>query len=110
MFSKTLLIVDDTPLFIRLAKDLFRREQVDILTAHSGPEAVEIAKHNKTDLILMDLYMTEGDGDDAAVRIYLAHYPDGPEKPEGIASTSHPYYEWERDRDYALFLAYQDLL
>ncbi|MGD9020024.1 MAG: hypothetical protein PVF84_07220, partial [Desulfuromonadales bacterium] len=52
MFSKTLLIVDDTPLFVRLAKDLFRREQIDILTAHSGPEAVEIAKHNKTDLIL----------------------------------------------------------
>jgi CheY-like chemotaxis protein len=69
MFSKTLLIVDDTPLFVRLAKDLFRREQIDILTAHSGPEAVEIAKRNKTDLILMDLYMTEGDGDDACRQI-----------------------------------------
>ena len=69
MFSKTILIVDDTPLFLRLAKDLFRREQVDILVANSGPKAVETAKKNKTDLILMDLYMTEGDGDEACRQI-----------------------------------------
>lgn len=69
MFSKTLLIVDDTPLFVRLAKDLFRREQIDILVAHSGPAAVETARQNKTDLILMDLYMTEGDGDEACRQI-----------------------------------------
>ena len=69
MFSKTLLIVDDTPLFIRLAKDLFRREQVDILTAQSGPEAVEIVRTTKIDLILMDLYMAEGDGDEACRQI-----------------------------------------
>lgn len=69
MFSKTLLIVDDTPLFIRLAKDLFRREQVDILTAQNGPEAVKIIKMTKIDLVLMDLYMTGGDGDDACRQI-----------------------------------------
>jgi len=69
MFSKTLLIVDDTPLFLRLAKDLFRREQINILTAQNGPEAVEIAKTTKTDLILMDLYMAEGDGDEACRQI-----------------------------------------
>ena len=69
MFSKTILIADDTPLFVRLAKDLFRREQVDILVAESGPEAVEMVKNNKTDLILMDLYMTGGDGDEACRQI-----------------------------------------
>jgi CheY-like chemotaxis protein/Tfp pilus assembly protein PilZ len=69
MFSKTLLIVDDTPLFLRLAKDLFRREQIEILIAESGPEAVEIAKQNNIDLILMDLFMTEGDGDEACQQI-----------------------------------------
>ena len=69
MFSKTLLIVDDTPLFIRLAKDLFRREQIDILTAQNGPEAVEVAKTTRIDLILMDLYMTGGDGDEACRQI-----------------------------------------
>ena len=69
MFSKTILIVDDTPLFIRLAKDLFRREQVDILVATSGPEAVAKAKNNKIDMILMDLYMSGGDGDEACRRL-----------------------------------------
>jgi len=72
MFSKTLLIVDDTPLFIRLAQDLFRREQVNILVAQSGPEAVGITKSTKIDLILMDLYMKEGDGDDACRHIKSA--------------------------------------
>ena len=69
MFSKTILIADDTPLFVRLAKDMFRREQVDILVAESGPEAVEMARNNKTDLILMDLYMAGGDGDEACRQI-----------------------------------------
>ncbi len=69
MYSKTILIADDTPLFVRLAKDLFRREQVDILIAQNGPEAVEIAKTTKTDLILMDLYMSGGDGDEACRQI-----------------------------------------
>lgn len=69
MFSKTILIADDTPLFVKLAKDLFRREQVDILVAENGPEAVEMVKNNKIDLILMDLHMTGGNGDEACKQI-----------------------------------------
>lgn len=69
MFSKTILLVDDTPLFIKIAKDFFRREQINILTANSGPEAVTIAKSDKPDLIFMDLYMIGGDGDIACKEI-----------------------------------------
>ena len=69
MFSKTILLVDDTPLFIKIAKDFFRREQINILTANSGPEAVTIAKNEKPDLIFMDLYMIGGDGDLACKEI-----------------------------------------
>jgi CheY-like chemotaxis protein len=69
MFSKTILLVDDTPLFIKIAKDFFRREQINILTANSGPEAVTIAKNEKPDLIFMDLYMIGGDGDIACKEI-----------------------------------------
>ena len=51
MFSKTILIADDTPLFVKLAKDLFRREQVDILVAENGPEAVEMVKNKRPAII-----------------------------------------------------------
>lgn len=63
MYSKTILLVDDTPLFIKLAQDFFRREQVNILTAKNGPEAVATVKTHKPDLVFMDLYMAGGDGD-----------------------------------------------
>jgi CheY-like chemotaxis protein len=69
MYSKTILLVDDTPLFIKLAKDFFRREQVIILTASNGPEAVTVVTNEKPDLVFMDLYMLGGDGDEACRQI-----------------------------------------
>ncbi len=68
-FSKTVLLVDDTPLFIKLAKEFFRREQVNILTAGNGPEAVTTVKKEEPDLVFMDLYMFGGDGDEACKEI-----------------------------------------
>jgi CheY-like chemotaxis protein len=69
MYSKTILLVDDTPLFLKIAKDFFRREQVNILTATNGPEAVAVVKKVQPDLVLMDLYMFGGDGDEACKEI-----------------------------------------
>lgn len=65
MFSKTILLVDDTPLFVRMAEDFLRREQVNILTATNGPDAVKAVRMNKPDLVFMDLYMPGFDGDEA---------------------------------------------
>jgi CheY-like chemotaxis protein len=69
MYSKTILLVDDTPLFLKIAKDFFRREQVNILTATNGPEAVAFVKKDRPDLVFMDLYMFGGDGDEACKEI-----------------------------------------
>jgi CheY-like chemotaxis protein len=69
MYSKTILLVDDGQFFLKMAEDSFRREQVNILTANSGPEAVDILKENKIDLVFMDLYMPGGDGDEACREI-----------------------------------------
>ena len=69
MYSKTILLVDDTPLFLKIAKDFFRREQVNILTASNGPEAVAVVKKQQPDLVFMDLYMFGGDGDEACKEI-----------------------------------------
>jgi CheY-like chemotaxis protein len=64
MYSKTILLVDDVPLFSEMAKAQFRRDQINILTAQSGSEAVDIIRNKKPDLVFMDLYMPGGDGDE----------------------------------------------
>jgi len=69
MYSKTILIVDDWRLFLEMIEDIFRREQVDLLKAKSGPEAVELIRKERPDLVFMDLFMKGGNGDDACREI-----------------------------------------
>lgn len=69
MYSKKILIVDDTPLFIKLVQDFFRREQVVILTADNGLAAIKVIKEERPDLVFMDLYMPGMDGDKACLQI-----------------------------------------
>ena len=69
MYSKTILIVDDWRLFLKMIEDVFRREQVNILKAKCGPEAVDLIRKKRPDLVFMDLYMTGGNGDDACREI-----------------------------------------
>lgn len=65
MYSKTILLVDDWQLFLEMIEDIFRREQVNILRAKCGPEAVDVIRKEQPDLVFMDLYMPGGNGDDA---------------------------------------------
>jgi len=69
MYSKTILIVDDWQLFQEMIEDIFRREQVTILKAKSGPDALEVIRKERPDLVFMDLFMTGGNGDDACREI-----------------------------------------
>jgi len=68
-YSKKILIVDDIPLYIEMAKGFFRRDQVILLTAKSGPEAVASVREHKPDIVFMDLYMPGGDCDVACKEI-----------------------------------------
>jgi CheY-like chemotaxis protein len=69
MYSKTILIVDDWRLFLEMIEDIFRREQVDILKAKCGPDAVALIRKERPDLVFMDLFMAGGNGDDACREI-----------------------------------------
>jgi CheY-like chemotaxis protein len=69
MYSKSILIVDDVPFFLKMAADCFRREQIDITTAKGGLEAISVTRKIKFDLIIMDLYMPGCDGDEACREI-----------------------------------------
>ncbi len=62
--KKKVLLVDDVKLFIELEKTFFqRKDTIEVLTAASGRQALEIVEAERPDLVYMDLYMPEMNGD-----------------------------------------------
>jgi CheY-like chemotaxis protein len=56
------LVVDDEPKFRRFLKEALELHGFDIVTAASGPDALEKLKATSVDLILLDLLMPVMDG------------------------------------------------
>ncbi|HAJ57226.1 MAG TPA: two-component system response regulator [Candidatus Omnitrophica bacterium] len=52
-----LMIVDDELDVREYLKNFFRRRKIDVITAESGEEALELIGKNKPDLILLDVRM-----------------------------------------------------
>ena len=69
MHTKKILLVDDVKFFLELQKSFLKRTNCEILTASNGREGLELARKERPDLILMDLYMPEMDGDEACKAI-----------------------------------------
>jgi len=70
LFEKaTLLIADDIELNRELIKEYLRGTPLKILEARDGQEAVDIAKSNKIDVILMDIKMPNKNGYEATKEI-----------------------------------------
>ncbi|HKJ04172.1 MAG TPA: TIGR02266 family protein [Geopsychrobacteraceae bacterium] len=65
MDKKKILLVDDVELFLELEKSFFDQERFEVLIARNGRLAIELAQKEIPDLILMDFYMPEINGDDA---------------------------------------------
>jgi uncharacterized protein (TIGR02266 family) len=59
--SRKILVVDDAPLFLEL-QSLFLSRQGRVITASSGREGLELARHHRPDLVLLDLFMPGLDG------------------------------------------------
>lgn len=57
-----ILVVDDTPSNLRLLEDLLRSEGYEVMTASSGPEALERVTRDGPDLVLLDVVMPDLDG------------------------------------------------
>ena len=60
--SKTVLIVEDNELNMKLFNDLLEAHGYGTLQTRSGVEAVELARRHKPDLILMDIQLPEVSG------------------------------------------------
>ncbi|HET7089773.1 MAG TPA: response regulator transcription factor [Anaerolineae bacterium] len=59
---KTILVVDDEPKIVQLARDYLERAGFRVLSAHDGKAALAVARFDKPDLIVLDLGLPEMDG------------------------------------------------
>jgi CheY-like chemotaxis protein len=55
--SPRILVVDDTPVNVRLLSDLLTAKRYVVATAASGPEALEKIDREAPDLVLLDVMM-----------------------------------------------------
>ncbi|MFV2082091.1 MAG: response regulator [bacterium] len=69
MKEKKLLLVDDAELFLSMEQSFLARDSFDIYTAKSGPEALDIARSVIPDLILLDLFMPEMNGEQVCAEL-----------------------------------------
>lgn len=69
MASHTILVVDDQPINVQMLKRKLEREQLEVMTACSGPEALELVAKSRPDLILLDVMMPDMDGIEVCQRL-----------------------------------------
>ncbi|HOY08941.1 MAG TPA: response regulator [Candidatus Omnitrophota bacterium] len=62
---KTILVVDDDPVDLKLISDTLEKFQYKIVTADNGLDSIAKARDIRPDLILMDILMPEMDGTEA---------------------------------------------
>ena len=60
--AKTILIVEDNELNMKLFNDLLEAHDYKILQTRDGMEALKMAREHKPDLILMDIQLPEVSG------------------------------------------------
>jgi len=77
--SARILVVEDNPLNLKLARDVLTFADYDVIEAQSGEDALRIAKETRPDLVLMDLQLPGIDGTETLRR--LRESTLGPEVP-----------------------------
>lgn len=57
-----ILLVDDEPDILEFMEYNLKKEKYSVFTANNGKEALQVAKREKPDLIILDIMMPEMDG------------------------------------------------
>jgi CheY-like chemotaxis protein len=69
MLGKRILVCDDDPLILRLLQVNLEIEDYEVILAHDGREACEVAEAELPDLIILDIMMPRMDGYEACKRL-----------------------------------------
>lgn len=69
MVEKQILLVDDVKIFLQLGKTILTRKNMEVDTAGCGTEALEKAVKKPPDIIFLDLYMPDMNGDEVCRRL-----------------------------------------
>jgi uncharacterized protein (TIGR02266 family) len=64
MERKKIVLADDVDLFLMLEKTFFNREVFELTTARNGREALAAIREKKPDLVFLDLFMPDMNGDE----------------------------------------------
>lgn len=98
------LIVDDSRTQLRMMEKMLQGVGINTVTAENGREAILVARHQKPDLILMDIVMPEINGFQATR--YLTKQPDTSHIPIIIVSGS----DQDSDKAWGLKLGARDYM
>jgi two-component system alkaline phosphatase synthesis response regulator PhoP len=60
--TQTILVVDDEPEIVRLLRSYLEQDGYRVVTAYNGEEALYTARHEKPDLVVLDVLMPKMDG------------------------------------------------
>jgi two-component system alkaline phosphatase synthesis response regulator PhoP len=60
--SQTILVVDDEPEIVRLVRSYLEQDGYRVVTAYNGEDALYTARHEKPDLVVLDVLMPKMDG------------------------------------------------
>ena len=66
MRYKKILIVDDDSVNLKMLRNIFTSNEYHVLQASGGFEAINIAKNDHPDLIILDIVMPDIDGGEVA--------------------------------------------
>lgn len=67
--NKTVLIVEDNDLNMKLFRDLLGAQDINTIETRDGVKVLDIARENKPDLILMDIQLPEISGLDVTKQL-----------------------------------------
>ncbi len=94
--KKRILVVDDEVAIVRMLKDRLESAGFEVLTAYDGVQAIEVARQERPDLIIMDVTMPRMDGLTAAKQLRsdptTAHIPIVMLTARGQESDEHAGY------------------
>lgn len=65
----TILLVDDSPEYLEATRLVLAREGHQVLTATSGPEALDLLRQSTVDLLLLDYYMPGMTGEEVVTQL-----------------------------------------